>query len=93
MKTRKISFEIPADLADYLGEPGVLAAKARRGFILELLRDECISQGKAAHLLEINRWDMLDIMAEYSIPSGPRTAEEMDREIETLRRLASQDLK
>jgi hypothetical protein len=91
MKMRKISFTIPADLAEHLGEPEVLAAKARKGFLLELVRDAEISSGKAAELLGITRWDMLDLMGEYCIPMGLRTEEDVDREFEAARRVSQDD--
>ena len=54
--------------------------------VLELLRDAQISQGKAARLLGITRYDILDLMASRYIPSGPFTPEEVDRDIENTRR-------
>ena len=45
-----------------------------------------ISQGKAAELLGITRWEMLDLMARHRIESGPETAEEMQQEIDAMRR-------
>jgi predicted HTH domain antitoxin len=56
--------------------------------VLDLLREGQISQGKAAELLGINRYEMLDLMARHKIPSGPQTAEEAEREIEAAIRLA-----
>ena len=37
-------------------------------------------------LLGITRWDMLDLMVQRQIPSGPETTEEMRREIADARR-------
>ena len=60
------------------------SAKAKKALVLELLREAVISQGKAAELLRLTRWEILDLMAQYHIPSGPETAEEMRQEIADL---------
>ncbi len=87
MATRTISFELPDELVAFLGSDEVAAAKAKETLILELLRESRISQGRAAELLGITRWDILDLMVEHQISSGPETAEELEREVEYLRRL------
>ena len=81
-----ITFDLPEDVIALLGSPEVAAAEAREALVLALLRDARISQGKAAHLLGITRWDILDLMARYQIPSGPATIEELHEEIAALRR-------
>jgi len=92
MATRKLSFDLPAELLADLGPSKTLAGKAKEAFVLELLREARISQGKAAELLGINRWDRLDLMAHYRIPSGPATTDEVDEEVRTARRLAREKL-
>ena len=57
--------------------------------LLDLLRHGTISQGQVARLLGITRWDVLDLMAKHGVPSGPESAEEMRREIDNARRVAS----
>jgi hypothetical protein len=37
-------------------------------------------------LLGITRWEMLDLMARHKIESSPETAEEMQQEIDAMRR-------
>lgn len=88
MVTRKLSFELPADLVAQLGSPKDVEIKAKEALVLELLREARISQGKAADLLGLTRWDVLDLMAQYRIPSGPTTPEELEQEVATARRLA-----
>jgi predicted HTH domain antitoxin len=78
--------ELPEELVALLGSPEAVAAKAKEALILELLREARISQGKAAGLLGISRWEMLDLMARHHISSGPESAEEMRQEVEDLRR-------
>ena len=54
--------------------------------MLDLLRDARVTQGEAAILLGVTRYDILDLMVQHRIPSGPETAEEMDQEIESARK-------
>jgi hypothetical protein len=75
-------------LIELLGSPEAAAAKAKGALVLELLREARISQGQAAGLLRLTRWEILELMAQHEIPSGPETADEMRREIEDMRRSA-----
>lgn len=80
--TIRVSVDLPRELRDIVGSPEELARRARRSLVLDLLREGEISQGKAARLLGITRWDLLDVMARYHIPSGPLTPEELERDLE-----------
>jgi predicted HTH domain antitoxin len=82
---------LPDELVTLLGSAQAAAAEAKEALILGLLRDARISQGKAALLLGLTRWEMLDLMARHRIPSGPETPEELEQEVEYLRRLPRTD--
>ncbi len=86
MGTQTVVVELPEDVVSLLGTPHAAASEARRALVLELLRDARISQGRAAELLSLTRGQMLDIMAERRIQSGPETAAELGAEIASLRR-------
>ncbi len=88
MSTRTIELELPEDLVKLLGSPEAAASRAKEALVLELLREASISQGQAAQLLGLTRWDILDLMARHQIPSGPETAEELRKDIEAVRRNA-----
>lgn len=87
MATQSITIDLPEEIVSLLGSPDSAPAAAKRAIVLELLREGRISQGKASEILGISRWAMMDLIAEHEIPSGPQTAEEMAREIETIRRV------
>ena len=78
-----ITLELPEELVDLLGPPDAIAGRVRESLVLDLLRDAQITQGEAALLLGVTRYDILDLMVRYRIPSGPETAEEMRQEIES----------
>lgn len=86
MATRTIELELPEDLVALLGSPEAAASKAKEALVLELLREARISQGQAARLLGLTRWDLLELMARHRIPSGPDTADEVRDDIENARR-------
>ena len=88
MGTRTLRVEVPDELVAMLGTPEVAAVRAREALVLDLLRQARVSQGKAAELLGISRWDLLELMVEHRVESGPETAEEMTQEIEDMRRWA-----
>ena len=83
---RTLSLELPDELVALLGSEEAAAAKAKEALVLELLREARISQGKAARLLGLTRWDILDLLVQHHIPSGPETAEDVRREIADARR-------
>lgn len=88
MASCKLTFELPDELVAQLGSPEDAAARAKEALVLELLRQVRIGQSRAAELLGITRSELLDLMLEHQVPSGPSTIEEMEQEIETARRLA-----
>jgi predicted HTH domain antitoxin len=82
---RTITIELPTALVDALESLEGIEDRAWRALVLDLLRDAQISQGKAARLLGITRYDILDLMAKHHIFSGPLTAEEMRQDVENAR--------
>ena len=85
MATQTLTLEVPQELVALLDSPEEATARAKQALVLDLLREARISQGQAADFLGITRWDILDLMVQYEIPSGPETAEELDEEVENLR--------
>ena len=86
MANGTLTLELPEEMMALLGSPEAAAARAKQALVLDLLREARISQGRASRLLGVTRYDILDLMAQYEIRSGPETAEEMDQEIENARR-------
>ena len=82
---RTITIELPGDLVAALDSLDGIEDRAWKALVLDLLRDAQISQGNAARLLGVTRYDILNLMAQHHILSGPLTAEEMQRDIENAR--------
>jgi DNA-binding NtrC family response regulator len=76
-----VRFELPDEVASNLRDED-LAAKVKEAFMMELLREHAISQGKAAELLGIDRHTLFDMMAKYEVPVVDMTPEELRQEFQ-----------
>ena len=88
MATRTVPVHLPEELVELLGSAEEASERTRLALVLDLLREARISQGKAAEVLGITRWDILDLMARYRIESGPETEEDMRTELKLMRETA-----
>lgn len=91
MSTRKLELEIKV-----IGELPELPKihrleaerRAREAYVMTLLKHADISAGLAAELLNIDRWQLSDLMDLYEISPFPtQTREELEDEIAQARRL------
>ena len=87
MATRTLSVEVPEELVALLGSAEAAAAEARLALVLEMLRQERIGESKAAELLGVTRADLLDLMGEHGVPSGPRSFDELVAEVDAAERI------
>ena len=77
----QVVLEFLVDLPEEdLQDPEVLQ-KGRTAVVLELLRKGAISQGRAAEVLEIDRYALFDLMAKNEIPAIELTEEELRQEL------------
>lgn len=61
--------------------------KAKEAYVMTLLKHADISSGRAARLLGIPRLEVIDLMSLYDISPFPmQTREELEREVEELKR-------
>lgn len=92
MNTRTFPFESPEELVELLGFPQEVVEKAKESLVLELLREERISQGQAARLLGVIRWEIIQLMGRYRIPSRPETAEDVRQELDDVSTVPSSSM-
>ncbi len=92
MNTRTFPFESPEELVELLGSPQEVVEKAKESLVLELLREERISQGQAARLLGVIRWEIIQLMGRYRIPSRPETAEDVRQELDDVSTVPSSSM-
>lgn len=77
----RLELELPDEVVTQLHDEDV-AAKVKEAFIMELLREHRISQGKAAEILGINRHDLFDLMTKHHVPVIDLTPEELQVELQ-----------
>ena len=87
MASRVLTLDLPEDVAALLGSPDEMEAQVKELLVVELLRRGRIGQSRAAEVLGTTRWEILELMGRYDILQGPETAEELERELEQMRRL------
>ena len=56
--------------------------RIREVLVMEFLRRHTVSQRKAAELLQLNLWDLFDVMGRYKVPTIDLTPEELQRELQ-----------
>lgn len=79
----QIVLDFPTELPIESWQDKAVFQKGKETIILELLRKSIISQGKAAELLGISRYDLFDLMANYNIPMANFEVEELNQELQT----------
>ena len=77
----RLVLEFPEGIQEKDLQDDDVLLKAKEAAVMELLRKGKISQGKAAELLEITRYELFDVMAKYDIPVIEMTEEELKREL------------
>lgn len=88
MALKKVAVELPEELWKLAGlSPKKASAQVREYIVMALLRRAQISQGKAAKLLGVDRWELMDLMGAYEVPATQLTGEELDEELAALRQL------
>lgn len=78
--SKRIVFEFPIEMPEGSSRDKGAIQKGKEAMVLELLRKGQISQGKAAELLEIDRWALFDLMAKNNMPMANFSAEELQHQ-------------
>ena len=77
---KKLVLEFPEELSDEDLHDKEVIIKGREGVIMTLLHKGKISQGKAAEMLNIDRYKLFDLMAKYNIATADFSANELERQ-------------
>jgi predicted HTH domain antitoxin len=82
MTEKRFEVVLPEEVVAGFGwAEGEVSARVREALVMELLRQHVISQGKAAELLQLNRWDLSALMGRYKVPAIDLTPEELQQEL------------
>ncbi len=82
MPDKRFEIALPEEVLDGLGwDEQETPYRMREVLVMELLRRHAISQGKAAALLQLNRWNLYDVMGRYQVPAVDMSEAELRREL------------
>ncbi len=79
--SKTITVQVPDDVVEYWETPNELAATLSTLSVVELVRKGILSQGKAAELLNLSRWELMDLLARYDVPTANFSIDELNRQI------------
>ncbi len=86
MNSVKFEIEIPASLLPYVKQDEFKTQQTAL-LLYPYIANGNISNGKAAELLGMSKTELLDMLGEMGIPYYNQTSEELDSDIQVLRKL------
>ena len=90
MTTETISFEIPVGIRQYISDNSPVLRNAL--LIYPAVMDEKISRGRAAELLGISKYDLIDIYNSMKLPQPEISEEDIADDVNTLRSLLGESM-
>lgn len=88
MDTMSVNIKIPKGLAGYIQPLDEQAYMERNAMILyPLVRNLTISHGRAAEILGIGKWELIEIYDRLGFPYLNQTPEELEEELQAYREL------
>lgn len=82
----KIEMEVPTPILPFVNH-GQFQSQQTALLLYPYIANGDISNGKAAELLGISKMELLDMFGEMGIPYYNQTSEELDNDIQALRKL------
>lgn len=87
MATRKVALELPEELFPSFGEDSKQVEKTvLEAVVLELVRSGAISSSFGAKVLRLEYRDFLDLMAAHNVPIVDYRPEDLEEELNLLKR-------
>ena len=90
MTTETISFEIPVGIRQYISDNSPVIRNAL--LIYPAVMNEKISRGRAAELLGISKYDLIDIYNSMKLPQPEISEEDIADDVNTLRSLLGESM-
>ena len=82
MAEKRFEVELPDEVLDAFGwQEAETPRKLRELVVMELLRDDRLSEAQAAELLQLDRWKLLELMGRYRVPAIRMSPEELRQEL------------
>jgi predicted HTH domain antitoxin len=79
-KKVRLELELPDELVAYFDSLEAVSQEAKEALVMDLLRQGKFSQGKAAQLLGVSRWDLPKILAKHNVPAIMVDPEELEQD-------------
>ncbi len=88
---QEVTIHLSTSLVDELGGLDKVESEVKRALILDLVRRGRISAGRGAELLNINRYDFLDLMNAHHVELISYSKEDFLYELEGLKKLTHEN--
>ncbi len=84
MAEKDFSVSLPPEVVGGFGwDEAEVPSRVREALVMDLLRLDRMSEAQALAILNLARWELLELMGRYDVPAVRMTAEELDRELAT----------
>jgi len=85
-----VSFDLPTDIEEFLRrELGNLDEAAKEAALVELYRQDKLTHHQLSQALGLSRLDADGVLKKHNVTEDLLTVEELERQVEDLRRLAN----
>jgi hypothetical protein len=82
MAEKRFEVDLPDEvLAGFGWQEEEVPSKLRETLVMELLRLDQLSEAQAAEFLNLDRWQLLEVMGRYRVPAVRMSLEELRREV------------
>jgi hypothetical protein len=83
-----VEIQVPISMKPYIQtEDPYLALRRNALMLYSYIQDQIISHGKAAEILGIKKWDLIEMYADVGIPYFDMDIQEVEEVLETIRTL------
>ena len=84
MAEKDFQVSLPPEVVGAFGwNDSEVPRRVREALVMDLLRLDRLSEAQAAALLDLARWELLELMGRYDVPAVRMSVEELDREFAT----------
>jgi hypothetical protein len=78
---KRFELSLSDELLDELGwQESEVPSRVREALVMDLLRLDRIAEAQAAKLLELDRWELLDLMGRHHVAAVQLSVDELEQE-------------
>jgi hypothetical protein len=84
MADKDFQVSLPPEVVGAFGwNDAEVPRRVREALVMDLLRLDRLSEAQAAAILDLARWQLLELMGRHDVPAVRISVEELDRELAT----------